>query len=97
MVFCSMDVYMTACVDSSFFDSCLNLAQLNFPCSSLHEDCFLDYSSLFPSVLRHDLHDDSFYSIMPVWQPAIVPITSAGVFLRVMSLQRDVCVVLIIS
>ncbi len=55
-----------------------------------YKTVFLTIPLCFPSVLRHDLHDDSFYSIMPVWQQAIVLITSAGVFLRAKSLHRDV-------
>jgi hypothetical protein len=77
---------MTACVDSSFFDSCPNLALLNLLCPQLYEDCFLDHFYFFPICFTPRTCMTIFCSIMPVWQPAIVSVISGGVFLRVMSL-----------
>lgn len=87
---------MTACVIFLFFNSCLNLAQLNFSCH-WHEDCFLDHFYLFSSVLRHELHDDSFCSILPVWQLAIVSVASAGRVLRVVSIARHIFSLFLLS
>jgi hypothetical protein len=63
---------MTACVDCSFFDSCANLAQLNFCVLTYTKTVFLTISLCFCLSYATNLHDDSFYSIMPVWQLAIV-------------------------